>query len=234
MLPLQGPPGILVPYPLSPGPPPPERRLSPLHTHPEISILCPSLPSLAGFRDEFPLLCPPGEGSGSQLEKGGGIGHTRPPSASPLPLELFSIPATSALPLPGTDKVQLEAGTSCDCARSPLAPTQTPADSCAPGPLLEPLPCLGLAGLKVAGWGVSGVSDPVALATRHPIKKEKRRPGKRGPVGGSLVAQEKVLRSTQLGCCGELFPMALCLFSPQRFPNQLLPDLAQVPLTLLS
>lgn len=151
LLPLQGPPGILVPYPLSPGPPPPERRLSPLHTHPEISILFPSLPSLAGFRDEFPLLCPPGEGSGSQLEKGGGIGHTRPPSASPLPLELFSIPATSALPLPGTDKVQLEAGTSCDCARSPLAPTQTPADSCTPGPLLEPLPCLGLAGLKVGG-----------------------------------------------------------------------------------
>ena len=233
MLPLQGPPGILVPYPLSPGPPPPERRLSPLHTHPEISILCLSLPSLAGFRDEFPLLCPPGEGSGSQLEKGGGIGHTRPPSASPLPLELFSIPATSALPLPGTDKVQLEAGTSCDCARSPQPPPRHQQTAAPPAPSWNPCPALAWLASKWRG-GVSGVSDPVALATRHPIKKEKRRPGKRGPVGGSLVAQEKVLRSTQLGCCGKLFPMALCLFSPQRFPNQLLPDLAQVPLTLLS
>lgn len=176
--PLQGPPGILVPHPLSPIPPPPDRRLSPLHTHPGISILCPPLPSLAGFRDEFPLLSPPGKGSGSQLEKGGGIGHARPPSASPLPLELFSIPASSALPLPGTDKMQLEADTSCDCFRSPLAPSQTPADSCAPSPSVEPLPCLGLAGLKV-GW-VSGVSDPVALATNTPSRRRRGGQGRGG------------------------------------------------------
>ena len=153
MLPLQGPPGILVPYPLSPGPLPPERRLSPLHTHPEISILCLSLPSLAGFRDEFPLLCPPGEGSGSQLEKGGGIGHTRPPSASPLPLELFSIPATSALPLPGTDKVQLEAGTSCDCARSPQPPPRHQQTAAPPAPSWNPCPALAWLASKWRGGG---------------------------------------------------------------------------------
>ena len=53
---------------------------------------------------------------------GSGTGQTGQPSASPLPSVLFSIPATLALPLPGTDKVQLEAGTSCDCAHSPQPP----------------------------------------------------------------------------------------------------------------
>lgn len=56
---------------------------------------------------------------------GGGIGQTGQPSASPLPSVPFSIPATLALPLPGTDKVQLEADTSCNCAHS----LQTPQDT---------------------------------------------------------------------------------------------------------
>lgn len=81
---------------------------------------------------------------------GGGIGQTGQPSASPLPLVLFSIPATLPLPMPGTDKVQLEAGTSCDCAHSPI-PTQTLPDSCTPrSPPWNPCPALAWVASR---WG---------------------------------------------------------------------------------
>lgn len=53
---------------------------------------------------------------------------------------------------------------------------------------------------------MSGVSDRVALATKHPIKKEKRRPGKRGPVGGSLVAQEKAIEVNPTGLLWRALP----------------------------
>ena len=148
---------------------------------------------------------PPGKGSGTQLEEGSGIGQTRPPSASPLPLVLFSIPATSELPLPGTDKVQLEAGTSCDCAHPPQhpTPTQTSADSCTPGPPpWNPYPALAWLASKRGGR----VEPQTLLPWQPSTPPRRKRGGKRGPVGGSLVAllvaQERATEAYPVGLLG--------------------------------
>jgi hypothetical protein len=120
---------------------------------------------------------------------GAGIGRIGQPSAGPLPPPVGAAQHSShiLLPLPGMDKVQLEAATSCDCAHSP-APAQglAAAESPSPPPTRNPLPCLGLAALKVGKE--MGASDFVALATEHPTGKEGSRPGKKMALSWAFLA----------------------------------------------
>lgn len=92
--------------------------------------------------------------------------------------------------------MQLEAGTSCDCARSPLAPTQTPADSCAPGPLH------GTPALPCPGWPQSGVGEwslrPCCPGNQTPHQEGEEEARKDGACG-SLVAQEKAIEVNPTG-----------------------------------
>lgn len=79
---------------------------------------------------------------------GAGIGRIGQPSAGPVPPPVGAALHSShiPLPLPGMDKVQLEAATSCDSAHSQPPPRNKQQLS---APTTEPLPCLGLAALKV-------------------------------------------------------------------------------------
>lgn len=175
--------GTSIPYP--PIPPQPEREYY-LHCipTPRISIFCPPLPSLPGSRNEFPTLSPPGKGSGSQLEEGGGIGLTGQPSASPLPWCCSAFQPHRRSHCQGQIR--------CSWRLAPAATVLTPSGphpdtgrQLRPwSPSTEPLPCRGLAGLcwPRAGVGESRASDPVALATKHPSSKEKKWTGKTGSL----------------------------------------------------
>lgn len=155
------------------------------------------------------------------------MGQTGQPSASPLPSVPFSIPATLALPLPGTDKVQLEAGTSCHRSL-PAAPTEPGADSCTPGGRsTEPLPRLGRTGLRWGGRVGPQTLFPWQLGT--PRRAEGQGRGAWW-VGLRLLfwwLRRELLRPAQ-GPAGGGLPFGLCLFCPQ-VSNQFLPDSAHVP-----
>lgn len=118
---------------------------------------------------------PPGKGSGTQLEEGvaqGRLGHHLP-APSPWCCSEFKPHRSS----------HCQGQIRCSWRLAPAATVLTPLTPHPyPGfgrqlhpwaPSMEPLSCLGLAGLK-AGWE-SRSSDPVALATKHPTEKGKRR-----------------------------------------------------------